>query len=58
MTQNAKTTLDKVLALRKHTFETGMITRRSQNTLLAKLSDADLPEVVLELEKHRQEFSW
>jgi hypothetical protein len=39
------------LALRKHSRQSGMITRRAQNTILSSLNDQDLAAVVLELQR-------
>lgn len=43
--------VERVLALRRITREGGMITKRSQNSLLATLSDDELATAALLLEK-------
>ena len=49
MTQIQKDAVEKIMALRKLTTETGCITSRTQNRLLQQLSDDDLAIVAREL---------
>jgi hypothetical protein len=58
VTSTAQEILERVLALRKVTFETNTVTRRSQGTLLQTLTDSDLIEVSRELARHQAEFGW
>jgi hypothetical protein len=54
----AEAALTKVLALRKVTFETNTVTRRSQNQVLQSLSDTDMIMVSTALAEHQQKFGW
>ena len=58
LTVTAQEILERVLGLRRITFETNTITRRSQGTLLQSLADSDLIEVSRELARHQTEFGW
>lgn len=57
-TTTAEAALAKVLALRRVTFETNTVTRRSQNQVLQSLSDADMIAVSTSLAEHQQKFGW
>jgi hypothetical protein len=58
MTTTAKEALNRVLALRRITFENNVVTRRSQNVVLQALANEDLIEVAQRLEAHRAEHGW
>ena len=58
MTEPQKQVFDKVVALRHLTHSSGMITKRSQHTLLETLTDSDLAVVCQELLRHQQQFGW
>jgi len=58
MTKTAEAALSKVLALRRVTFETNTVTRRSQNQVLQSLSDTDMIAVSTALAEHQQKFGW
>lgn len=49
--------VDKILALRELTGTSGMITVRSQRTILQSLNDADLAEVSLRLAQSQSALS-
>jgi hypothetical protein len=57
-TKTAEAALAKVLALRRVTFETNTVTRRSQNQVLQSLSDTDMILVSTALAEHQQEHGW
>jgi hypothetical protein len=58
MTEHQNRVFLKVIGLRQLSRTTGMITKRSQNTLLEALSDHDLAIVSLALAQHQEQFSW
>jgi hypothetical protein len=58
MSTTAEAALNKVLALRKVTFETNTVTRRSQNQVLQSLSDTDMIAVSTALAEHQRLFGW
>jgi hypothetical protein len=51
MTPHARAIFERVRALRQLTLSSGMRTTRSQNVLLATLSDLDFAEVVFQLQE-------
>ena len=53
MTPKAKTVVDKVLALRQYTLETGFFTTRSQNELIQSLDGVDLADALLALRNRK-----
>jgi hypothetical protein len=57
LTPRAQFVLDRVLALQQLSRERGVITTRTQNTLLSSLADADLAEVSLALANRQQQPS-
>ena len=50
--------LSQLLALRKLTFQTGTITRRTQNHILQNLGDDDLAVISVALDRHQAEYGW
>jgi len=58
MSTTAEAALNKVLALRKVTFETNTVTRRSQNQVLQSLIDTDMIAVSTALAEHQHLFGW
>lgn len=51
MNEKLQTVVDRIRGLRKLTAEQGLITKRSQNTMLAELTDIELSIVAAELAK-------
>ena len=58
LTPSAAQALDRVLALRRLTFENQTQTRRSQNVILQALSAEDTIAVAESLAKHQEKFGW
>jgi len=58
MSQIAEAALTKVLALRRVTFETNTVTRRSQNQVLQTLGENDMIAVSTALAEHQQKHGW
>jgi hypothetical protein len=50
--------LKKVLALRKLSHETENKTWRAQNAVLQRLDPAELADVAIALDEHKQQFGW
>lgn len=50
--------LNKLLALRRLTFETSTVTRRSQNEVLQTLTNADMIIMAELLAEHREKVGW
>ena len=50
--------LNKLLALRKVTFETSTVTRRSQNDVLRTLTNADMIVMAELLAEHQEKVGW
>jgi hypothetical protein len=57
MTPVQQRAFDAILALREYSAKFGLVMRRSQNSLLASLSDSDLAAVVLELKRYESNSS-
>jgi hypothetical protein len=57
-TKTAEAALKQLLALRRVTFETNTVTRRSQNQILQTLNDADMITVSTALAEHQQQHGW
>ena len=58
MTPHQLEIFEKVVGLRHLTHQGGMITKRSQNSLLASLNDSDLAIVSRELFRHTEQCGW
>jgi hypothetical protein len=58
LSTTAEAALKQMLALRRVTFETNTVTRRSQNKVLQTLNDADMIVVSAALEEHQQQHGW
>jgi hypothetical protein len=58
LSKTAEAALTKMLALRRVTFETNTVTRRSQNQVLQTLGDDDMIAVSTALADHQQKFGW
>ena len=58
LTPQQEQVFKKILALRRITFETNTVTRRSQGTLLQTLSDDDLVAVSAALADHQETHGW
>jgi hypothetical protein len=58
LTEHQNRVFLQIMGLRQLSRTTGMITKRSQNTLLEALSDRDLAVVSLALAQHQEQFGW
>lgn len=58
MTKEQTDALNKLLGLKRITYETNTNTRHAQNAVIRSIKIEDLAAIAGELEKHFQQFGW